>query len=109
MEKMTVWIDRSNPVYIELIKNGTALTEEEMAMITKVELKYKDVYYSSADYPNAFDLTTGATDGKLIVKPGLLEWEAGSDVVELIVYDAANTAGIMWLQLRTTVRDDAEI
>ena len=109
MEKMTVWKDRSNWIEIELKKDGTTLTSDEIDAITKVELKYKDVYYDSTTYTDAFDLVTGRESGKLIIKPGLLDWEAGSDVVELIVYDAANTNGVMWMQIGTQVRADAEV
>lgn len=107
MDKLIVWKDRANPVYIQLSKLGTVLTAEEMAAITKAELKYVGVYYNSTDHPTVFDLTTLAADGKIVIKPGLLQWEAGADIVELIIYDALNVDGIMWKQIRVTVKDDA--
>jgi len=107
MDKLIVWKDRANPVYIQLSKLGAVLTAEEMAAITKAELKYSGVYYDSTAHPTAFDLTTIAAEGKIIIKPGLLEWTAGADIAELIIYDSVNTEGIMWMQIRITVKDDA--
>jgi hypothetical protein len=102
--KITVWKDRANATSIQLLKNGTALTVEEMAAITKVGLIYKGTEYNSDDYPEAFDLSTEAATGSIVIKPGLLGWEVGQDNVEIVIYDAVNVEGIIWLQIKAKIQ-----
>ena len=106
---MTVWKDRANSTSIQLLKNSTVLTEEEMGLITKVGLRYKGAYYNSEDYPDAFDLVTLASEGKVVIRAGLIPLAVGSDAVELLIYDIFNVAGIMWMQIAMVVRDDASL
>ena len=108
MEKLTVWNGRANPIYIQLSKMGSLLTADEMAAITKVEMKCANAFYSSEDFAECFDLTTFAAESKIMVKPGLLGLPVGQDTVEVIIYDSAKTEGIMWLQVRFVVSNEAE-
>ena len=109
LQQMTVWKDRANPTSIQLIKDGTALTEEEIGVITKVGIRYQGVYYNSESYPDAFDLVTLASEGKVVLRAGLIPLAVGSDAVELLIYDTFNVAGIMWMQIAMVVRDDASL
>lgn len=109
LQNITVWKDRANAASIQLIKNSVALDEVEMGLITKVSLRYKGVYYSSEDYPDAFDTVTSASEGKVIIRAGLIPLAVGSDVVELLIYDNYSTEGIMWTQIAVQVRGDAVV
>ena len=110
-EKMTVWKDRDNPIYITMTEDGTNLTVEQMEAITKVEIFFDGVYYSSADYSDCFDLASKKDESKIIIYPGLLplpDDHATQDYAELIIYDASNTNGIVWMQFVMIVMTDAE-
>ena len=106
MEAAIVWKGRANSIFIQLSKDGTVLTPEEIDLITAVELRYKGVYYGSLAYPTYFDLTTYRATGQIAIKPGLLPMPVGEDVVELIIYDSVNTDGIMWMQISVEVKGD---
>jgi len=109
MEKWIVWKDRANQIEVPLLdSDGNAYDATAMGNITKVEIRYKGKYYDSVTLSDSFDLTTKAASGILIVKPGLMGWGAGSDIVELILYDAVNTDGIVYSQYAVYVKDDAE-
>jgi len=107
MESIVVWKDRSNKAYIQLLQDDTVLTESEMNQFTKAEIHYAGAYYDSDTYATAFDFSTEAANGKLVVRLGLLPLPVGNDVAELILYDPSNTDGLMWLQFAVQVRADA--
>lgn len=110
-ETATIYENRDNPFTLILKKNGSILTESEMAAITKWEIRYDDVYYDSDDYPNAFvpDNTTSSVE----IKPydfDLAESHTMGEITEFIVYDAADfTNGLVWDQFLLIVKPDANV
>jgi|SaaInlLV_10m_DNA_2_1039722.scaffolds.fasta_scaffold97073_1 hypothetical protein len=107
--KAIIYEDRSNPILITLVKNGVTLPELDMNNITKYEIKYQDTYYDSDTYPLAF--VDDAPNGQVTIKPyslGLAASRKKGDLVEFIVYDAAdNVGGLLWSQFTLIVKDDA--
>jgi len=109
MEKWTVWKDRSNPIDLTITDyEGTTYSEAQIGLITKIELKYKSQYYDSSILASVFDFTTKASSGIVIVKPGLMGWGAGSDIVEIVIYDDGDSDGRVMGQVAVIVKDDAE-
>ena len=109
MQKLIAWKGRANANKITLSNKGKTLTADEIGNISKIEIKYNDIYYSSSIYPGAFDMSTEADSGAILIKPGLLPIPAGNDMAELVVYDAGNQEGIVWLQFIFVMRDDAYV
>jgi len=111
MDKINAWIDRDNISYIQLSKQGTVLTSDEIDAITKVEIRFGGEYFSSEDYPECFDLVTLKDEGKIGIRPGLLPIDTtlGFDVTELIIYDGSHTNGVLWMQFVLVVKKDVEI
>jgi len=114
MSKKTVYKDRENAFSLQLKKtdeNGvlTVLTSAEMDAITKIEILFKETYYSSEDYATSFDWTTYKATGVVVFKLGLITTiPAGRDKQsELIIYDAANPEGIIWKLLDIKVEEEA--
>ena len=106
IETAVAYEDRDNSIKLTLKKNGVTLTSGEMTAITKYEIKYKDVYYDSDAYPDAF--VPNNAEGTLEIKPYELGLVTGSDKVELIVYDSTNyTHGLVWEQFKLKVKSDA--
>jgi len=111
MYTATIYKDRANGFILLLKKDNVLLTSEEMAVITKYEIKYKDVYYDSDTYPDSFVADNNAAS--VTVKPEPFSLPASSkkgDTVELIIYDDAdNVAGLVWGQFTLIVKPDASI
>lgn len=104
----TVYRGRDNPIALILKNNDANLSTTEMSAITRMDIRYNGTYYSSASSPTLFDWTTFNEDAKVIIKLGMCGLTTGSDAnTELIVYDAANTNGLMWDVFKLTVTDDA--
>ena len=111
-EKMIVWKDRDNPTYIQLQENEVNLTPGQMEAITKAEIYFDGNYYNSNDNPECFDLTTMKDESTLILHLGLLPLHDGyaeNDLAELILYDAVNTNGVVWMQFVIIIKTDAEV
>lgn len=108
MKTAVTYKDRDNVYYIKLKKNGALLTALEMAAITKFEIKFAGTYYNSVDNPTGFDITDATATIKIL--PNKLELPASDgDIVEVIVYDMANTSGVVWEQHILEIKDDAEV
>lgn len=105
MEK--VYLTFENMISIQLKKSGTALTATEMASITSMAIVYNGVSYSSGSYPTAFDWTTLASTGVVVLKLGLIPFAStGIDrSAELIVYTSDYPGGIVWVTLGLNVLD----
>ena len=109
---ITIWKDRDNAAKITLAKSGTTLTADEMAAITKVEIKYNGNYYNSDDHADMFDWTTYADDGQLVINAGTVDLGdnlATDRKAELIIYDASNPNGIVWAQFTMIIKQDAVV
>ncbi len=111
MATLTIWKDRDNPAFVQLLKGGELLTEDEMDAITKIEILFNGTYYSSTDHAGMFDWATYKSAAKVMITAGLVDM---GDVLidkkaELIVYDASNTNGIVWTQMKIVIKADAEV
>lgn len=111
---ITVHKDRGNSFALQLKKtdeNGvlTVLTSAEMDAITKIEILFKETYYSSEEYGSSFDWSTLKAQGVVVFKLGLISTiPVGRDKrAELIIYDATNPAGLIWKELDIKVEEEA--
>ena len=103
-----IWNARNNAIRLELTKDDTVLTQTEIEAITKAEIKFNNTYYDSDTYASSWDLVTYKADGQIEFSFGLLGLTASTDrKAELIIYDAANTNGIVWTQGKIKVTDEA--
>jgi len=110
MEKATIYKDRDNPFSVILKKNGINFTEDEMAALVKFEIRYKNAYYNSDDYPDSFEAVDATAT--LTIKPEAFDLSVSlmGDVVELIAYDELNYLnGLVCGQFRLFVKKDAEL
>lgn len=81
-----IWLGRHNPFSISILRNGEALD----STITKITIKYKTFFISSASYPLLFDFSDYATTGKVDVDLSGLALPVGFDEsCEIIVYTEA--------------------
>ena len=81
-----IWLGRHNPFSISILRNGEALDSP----ITKITIKYKTFFISSASYPLLFDFSDYATTGRVDVDLSGLDLTVGSDEsCEIIVYTEA--------------------
>ena len=81
-----IWLGRHNPFSISILRNGEALD----STITKITIKYKTFFISSASYPLLFDFSDYATTGKVDVDLSGLALTVGfDDACEIIVYTEA--------------------
>ena len=110
-ETATVYEDRDNGFTLTLKKNTIILTEAEMSAIVKYELRYSDAYYDSDTYSSSFSADNATA--VLTINPfafGLTESSRRGDLVELIIYDAADyTNGLVWDQFYLVVKADANV
>ena len=101
----TVYKGRNSPflVTIETVA-GVPYTATQMATITRCRLKINGAYADSDVTATAFNWTTYAAYGQLIVDVGLIDFTAGTDNnAELIVYDADYTSGRVVKVLEITI------
>lgn len=104
----TVYRGRDNAIALVLKNNDANLSTTEINAITRIDVHYSGTYYSSASSPTLFDWVTYKEDAKVIIKLGMCGLTVGSDAnTELLVYDAANTNGLVWDTFKLTVLDDA--
>jgi ABC-type phosphate transport system substrate-binding protein len=114
----TIYADRDNPIALVLQEDDENITEAQMLAITKIGIKYdpdsndnddnNGLYYNSDDHGTKFDWTTYADEAKIVMKLGTILPVGADRAAELIIYNAANTNGIVWSQLYLTVSDEAE-
>ena len=107
MDTATCFKDRDNSFLLTLQKNGVTLTQVEMNAITKFEIKYNGAYYDSVDESTGF--VRDNVNGTVQIKPYELGLAVSSDKVELIIYDATNTHGIMWDQFKLDIKGDVTV
>ncbi|NIT60462.1 MAG: hypothetical protein GWN00_30940 [Aliifodinibius sp.] len=91
----TVYKGRDNTFTIQLLENDEPY---DISAIDKVGIIYKGTEYDSDVYPESFDYTTGASDGKITFKLGAISalTEGRDSKSELITYDPTNTNGVYW-------------
>lgn len=110
-ETATIYKDRDNSFTITMQRDSLNLTESEMDVITKYEIRYKDAYYDSDTYASAFDVSS--VNASVTIKPhafGLAGSSSRGDLVEFIIYDAGDyTNGLMWSQFYLVVKSDAAL
>ncbi len=110
---LTVYKGRDNYHEIVLQEENDAgemvpLTSSQMATITKMEIHYKNAYYDSDDYPDAFDWSTHAAEGKAVLNIGSLSLPVGKDPkTELIIYDPEHPDGRVWTDFTMAVNEEA--
>lgn len=107
METVTTYKDRDNTFVITFKKNWVLLTEDEMLAITKIELRYKDQYYNSVDHSQGFEIDSA--NSQVTIKPYSFNLTAGTDTVEVIIYDSENQNGLVWDQFQWTHSPDASL
>lgn len=110
MERVYAWMDRDNAHYLPIAVNGVTLTSDEIDSLTKVEVHVADTYYDSETHPECFDLLTKSDEGKIGIKAGLLPIDASTvvrDIVELIIYDATHTNGLLVSQFLLLTNTEA--
>lgn len=107
--KITVYLGRNNPFFIAPKWAGVALTADEMAEITRVDIKYKNVLISSGNYPELIDFTTfAALDHPMIyVDLAGLDLEVGTDQVEVIIFTPDYPLGAVHEPLIELTVDDS--
>jgi hypothetical protein len=101
-----VWTGRDNTIDLLLKADGVARTDLDTS-VTKMVLRYNDVYYSSTEHSGVFDWVTRGSEGIVILSLGHLGLTGSDRKAELIVYDASNTNGIVWDQIYIKVTDEA--
>lgn len=95
MDTVYAYKDRDNSFWIVFKRNNVTLTAIEMATITNIAIRYKDVYYSLAENPTGF--TRDDANGRFKILPYNLDLPVGRDIVEVILYDASdNVHGLVW-------------
>ena len=111
---LIVWKGRENGFALQLKKTNdegvlTVLTSDEMDDISKIEILFKEEYYSSAEYGTSFDWSTYKASGVAVFKLGLISAiVTGRDKrAELIIYNPTNPAGIIWKLLDINVVEEA--
>lgn len=110
----TIYADRDNPIALVLQEDEENITEAQMLAITKVGIRYDPAsdgdgaYYDSATYSTLFDWTTYADEAKIVMKLGTILPVGYDRKAELLIYNASNTNGIVWAQLKLKVSDEAE-
>ena len=105
MEQAICYKDRNNTFWISLHRNNIILSAAEMALITKFEIKHMNTYYNSIDNPTGF--TRDDANGRVKIKPFELDLTISKDLVEFLIYDAAdNTNGLYWDTFELSIRGD---
>ena len=110
---LIVWKSRENGFALQLKKTNddgvlTALTSSEMDDISKIEILFKETYYSSDEHGSSFDWSTYKASGVAVFKLGLISGiDTGRDKrAELIIYNPTNPAGIIWKLLDIKVYEE---
>jgi len=107
-QAVTMYEDRDNSFDIVLSKNNVLLTESEMSLITKFEIKFNGSYYNSVDNPTGFVLN--AAESSYTVKIVNLSLTASTDkVTEVIVYTSVYTNGMRWDSFDLTINGDVTV
>lgn len=96
----TVYLGRDNTIDL-LLKADGVITD--LTPITKVDIVDIGCSWSinSDDSTDAFDWSSGA-DGVLRLSLGAETVPAGSYRARVIIYDASNTEGIVWGEIKLT-------
>ena len=93
--KAIVFANRANTITIRIISGGLA---QDLASVTRMTLKVGNTLIDSNTNPEAFDWTTGSSEGKVILKLGALLTvpTEGYVTATLTVYDPEYSEGIVW-------------
>jgi len=103
-----VYLDRNNPISFILKENGSAISSTVMSAISKVEIQYQGLSYTSASYTSSFDFTTYASTAKIIAYLGTIGLPVGRDYeAELLIYSPTNPEGLVWDTIDLQVIDDS--
>ena len=95
-----VYTERDNAIDLELREDGVAvnlaaLTRARLELFEDVESPGAPIVVDSTITPTAFDWATLGSSGVLRLVLGALV-VAGTYNARLVLYDATNTAGIVW-------------
>ena len=98
----TVYLARDNTIDL-LLKADRVITD--LAPVTRIDLIDKGCTWSvsSTASPDAFDWSSGA-DGILTLTLGDEVIPEGSYRARIIIFDAANTDGIVWGEIKLIVK-----
>lgn len=103
-----IFVQRDNPIRLQLLNDGVAWTVLQMREITKAEIKFLDVYYNSADHSTAFNWKMFEDDAIVEIYLGSIITSGGRDrKAELIVYTAQFPKGIVQGIIDLVVQDTA--
>jgi hypothetical protein len=102
----TVYIGHDNVFKKTLYVNYTALTADEMAVISEITLVFDDVAYTSAAHPTAFDWETDAATGTVCFYMGRISGLAsGEDRTAKVIITFTDGTSVVWGTLHLLVLD----
>ena len=101
-----IWLGHDNTVDLSLKKDGVALTDDEMDGITQITASFGSILITSTN--QAGDpirwRQTGYDDGEIRISVGGESIAPNTYDVYLVVYDSANTDGVVWSTDGDTVK-----
>ena len=103
---MKIYKGHNHP-FLQRLQWDEPFSQAEMAVITKVELKFCDQYIDSENHPDCFDLTSYIQTSEIGIDIGLIDFPVAEDKAELIVYDSSHPAGRVIIQIDITISDEA--
>lgn len=115
MATETIWLAHDNTVDLQLQKDGVALTDDEMDAITKITASLGSILIESTN--QAADpirwRQAGYDTGEIRLSFGAESIPAREYRMRLVVYDTANTGGVVWHDesfpyVKVRVRSDPE-
>jgi hypothetical protein len=107
MTPLVFYRGRDNVEYLTLSEGGDAV---DVASLTRVVLVSKTVTIDSSQYPGLFDWNATIPAGKnkgnkaLMLSLGDSNLTDGSYSFNLITYDSDNTDGVLWGNIRVSMK-----
>lgn len=88
-----IYLGRDNTLTLQLTDGGVA---QDLSAATKVEVTINGLSVNSVVTPAAFDLSD-AVNGNITLKFGDQAITEGTYPIRVVVFDAVNTDGIVWV------------
>lgn len=107
MDTQIVWKGHNNRIRLQLKASSSAVS---LASVTKITLTFGSTLISNSSAASGAIIWSGASfsTGEVQLVLGSQTISAGKYDAPLIVYDAANTNGIVWDKIPIRVYDDEE-
>lgn len=111
MEKLVAWQGRDNITWCRFKKDSGFVTPDQLKILTKIGVKFKDQAFNSENSSDCFDLVSRINEGEIGIRFGLLPFSCNSNTAGqcfCLFYDDETPHGVVVMPFILVIRVDAK-